>query len=226
MSEVKFRSNVTVELVDHMGDEQSIVRAARVSTLGANAELEEAKGLIKFLMREGHGTPFEAPTLTFRLEVPVFVSRQVVKHRISSINEESGRYKELEPVFYIPSVDRPVKQVGKTGAYTFEGDEDMWVEAHSQIKMLSNRAWTVYESLLATGVAKEVARMVLPVNIYSTMYVTMNLRGWLNFVKLRTSYFGSHPQHEVELVGREVMHELFRQFPSVMDQFMKEQKIV
>lgn len=226
MSEVKFRSNVTVELVDSMGDEQSIVRAARVSTLGTNAELEEAKGLVKFLMREGHGTPFEAPTLTFRLEVPVFVSRQIVKHRISSINEESGRYKELEPVFYVPDGGRPCQQVGKTGDYEFVHDYDAWVSTFGVVRDSSREAWQAYSNLIGAGVAKEVARMVLPVNIYSTMYVTMNLRGWLNFVKLRTSHFGSHPQHEVELVGREVMHELFRQFPSVMDQFMTEQKIV
>ena len=209
-----------------MGDEQSIVRAARVSTLGANAELEEAKGLVKFLMREGHGTPFEAPVLTFRLEVPVFVSRQIVKHRISSINEESGRYKELEPWFYVPDDTRKVKQVGKTGAYEFVEDLELNDFAFGQIVKASRSAWANYGHMLERGVAKEVARMVLPVNIYSTMYVTMNLRGWLNFVKLRTSYFGSHPQHEVELVGREVMGELYRQFPNVMDQFMKEQKIV
>lgn len=226
LTDITCRSDVTVELVDHMGDEQSIVRAARVSTLGSSAEKEEAEGLIRYLVREGHGTPLEAPVLTFRLEVPVFVSRQIVKHRISSINEESGRYKELEPVFYVPSVDRPVKQVGKTGAYIFESDDNAWSEAHSQIKILSNRAWTVYESLLATGVAKEVARMVLPVNIYSTMYVTMNLRSWLNFVKLRTNQFGSHAQYEIALVADEVLAQLATMYPTVMTQFVKEQRIV
>lgn len=226
MTEVTFRSDVTVELVDSMGTEQSIVRRARTSTLGARAEAEEAAGLVRFLMREGHGSPFESPELEFRFEVPVFVSRQIVKHRISEINEESGRYKELEPVFYVPEEDRPVKQVGKTGDYKFVESPALNEYAGDVIADSSYAAWWGYENLLREGVAKEVARMVLPVNIFSTMYVKMNLRGWLNFIKLRTQRYGSHAQYEVALVGEKVRDVLVEKFPVVMDQFEKEQRIV
>lgn len=226
MTEAIFRSDVTVDLVDSMGDEQSIVRRARTSTLGAKAEAEEAAGLVRFLMREGHGSPFESPELEFRFEVPIFVSRQIVKHRISEINEESGRYKELEPVFYRPHGDRPVRQEGKTGEYHFVSDLSLWDDAVTGIETVSWEAWDTYSAMLESGVAKEVARMVLPVNIYSTMYVKMNLRGWLNFIKLRTQRYGSHAQYEVALVGEKVRDVLVEKFPVVMDQFEKEQRIV
>lgn len=225
MSDVTFRSVMTVEVVDSMGDEQSIVRAARVSTLGAQAEATEAAGLVRFLMREGHGTPFESPVLTLRIEAPVFVTRQILKHRIGSINEESGRYRELEPVFYAPGTDRPVVQVGKTGAYEFRNDGPTNQEAWIRIQQSSMDAWDAYQEMLSGGIAKEVARMVLPVNIYSTMYVTMNLRSWLNFVSLRTLRYGSKPQYEIAEVGEKVRDILVDRFPTVMDQFEKESKV-
>ena len=117
----QFRSDATVELIDFMGTEENIVRAARVSTKGSKSKGQSAdEGLIKYLYREAHGVPFESVTLQMYLEFPVFTSRQVVKHRLSSINEESGRYKEMEGVFYMTPPDRPLVQVGKTGAYEFE----------------------------------------------------------------------------------------------------------
>lgn len=225
MTEITFRSDMGVELIDSMGDEQSIVRAARVSTLGTKAEAEEAAGLVRFLMREGHGTPFESPVLTFRFEVPIFVSRQIVKHRISSINEESGRYKELEPTFYVPAEYRAVEQVGKTGDYTFINNPHLNKTAKHLIEHNAIESWNVYEDLIESGVAKEVARTVLPVNIYSTMYMTANLRSWLNFVKLRTSRYGSKPQYEIDLVGERVRDVLVEMFPTVMDQFEKGSKV-
>ncbi|MGO2188213.1 MAG: FAD-dependent thymidylate synthase [Microbacterium gubbeenense] len=226
MTQITLRSDMGVQLIDSMGDEQSIVRAARVSTLGAHAEADEAAGLVRFLMREGHGTPFEAPELQFRFEVPIFISRQIVKHRISSINEESGRYRELEPVFYVPNETRSVVQTGKTGEYRFVPDAAANLLAYDTIADNSMTAWAQYEKMLSQGIAKEVARMVLPVNIYSTMYVKTNLRSWLNFVKLRTTRYGSHAQHEIALVGEQVSDVLIKKFPTVMAQFDIEQKVV
>lgn len=225
MTDVTFRSDMTVELVDSMGDEQSIVRAARVSTLGAQAEATEAAGLVRFLVREQHWTPLESPVMTFRIEAPIFVTRQVLKHRIASINEESGRYRELEPVFYVPSADRPVVQVGKTGDYEFEHDRGLNLAVWDSVKLISRHAWGEYRVLTDEGVAKEAARMVLPLNIYSTMYMTANLRSWLNFVKLRTLRYGSKPQYEIALVGEQVRDVLVEKFPTVMDQFEKESHI-
>ncbi|QRQ79158.1 FAD-dependent thymidylate synthase [Glutamicibacter protophormiae] len=226
MTAPTFRTHMTTELINHMGTEQTIVQTARVSTLGTNTRDAEAQGLIRFLMREGHGTPFESCTLTFRFEVPIFVSRQIVKHRISSINEESGRYKELEPIFYVPDIDRKVVQVGKTGDYKFTPNRFKNWAGRQVIKLASRIGWMAYRVMLKIGIAKEVARMVLPVNIYSTMYVTMNLRAWLNFVKLRSTIGEGHPQHEIALVGDQVADKLTELYPVVMNQFKESQAIV
>ena len=226
MSEVTFRSDVTVELVDSMGDEQSIVRAARVSTLGKKAAKKEAEGLIRFLMREGHSSPFESVVLTFRIEAPIFVTRQIIRHRIASVNEESGRYRELEPVFYLPGGDRPVEQVGKTGDYAFVDNAPLNRLARRVLKYTSRVAWWGYSTLIKAGVSKEVARMCLPVSLYSSMVVTMNLRSWLNFIYLRTQRYGSHAQEEVSYVAEQVRDVLAEKFPTVLDQFEKKQRIV
>lgn len=222
MTEVTFRSDVTAELVQWMGDEQTIVQTARVSTLGTESAASENKGLVKFLYREGHGTPFESNVATFRFEVPVFVSRQIVKHRISSINEESGRYKELEPVFYVPDASRKLGQEGKTGQYNM-----VFLNTNGQIlarhimEEASRLSWDSYESLLHYGVSKEAARMVLPVNIYSTMYMTANLRSWLNFVMLRTPESGSHPQHEIAMLAYQVAEAIKARVPDVWEAFVE-----
>jgi thymidylate synthase (FAD) len=137
-----------------------------------------------------------------------------MRHRMASYNEESGRYKQLEPVFYVPDNIRPLVQVGKTGNYTFEsGSEAQYESAAESIQWTSTKAYHEYERLLKEGIAKEVARMVLPVNIYSSAYVTMNLRGLMNFLSLRTkreyAHHKSHPQREIEMVA-EGMEEAFK----------------
>lgn len=204
MSDIVFRSGMGVTLVDSMGDDTSVVRAARVSTVGAN-EGQGGDRLIAFLMREKHMSPFEHATFTFLVEAPIFTVNQMVRHRIASFNIESGRYKELEPVFYVPDIERPVVQVGKTGAYEFEQDDDAGTFVRTSLRVMSNGAWQVYEQLLAEGVAKEVARMVLPLNIYSSLYVTMNARGLMNFLSLRNEH---HAQFEIRQVAKQ-MEDIF-----------------
>lgn len=205
MTEVQFRSDMGVELVDHMGSDQSVVRAARVSTVGAN-EGQGGDRLIGYLMREKHMSPFEHATFTFLVEAPIFTINQMVRHRIASFNIESGRYKELEPVFYVPDLERPVVQVGKTGAYEFEqGDMALHEKVQTIQQNQSGLAWDAYVQQLKWGVAKEVARMVLPLNIYSSLYVTMNARGLMNFLRLRNEH---HAQYEVRQVARQ-MEDIF-----------------
>lgn len=205
MAEVIFKSDMGVELVDSMGSDASVVRAARVSTVGAN-EGEGGDRLIAFLMREKHMSPFEHATFTFLVEAPIFTINQMVRHRIASFNIESGRYKELEPVFYVPGHDRPVVQVGKTGAYEFEqGDDVQRAMVNVMLMSTAGYAWDAYEQMLAAGIAKEVARMVLPLNIYSSLYVTMNSRGLMNFLSLRNEH---HAQYEVRQVAKQ-MEDIF-----------------
>lgn len=221
MTDITFTDKITVELIEAAGDEQSIVRAARVSTKGSKAEAAEAKGLVKFLVREGHHVPLEHTLLTFRVHAPIFVTRQILKHRAGvSISEESGRYRELEPVFYRPGKERKLKQVGKTGDYNFVRDVDhdtMGAVSDAAFIFSASSAYDCYETMLEAGIAKEVARMVLPVNLYSTMFVSFNLRSALHFVNLRTQRTGSHPQYEIEQVAEQIYDVLKERFPNVVE---------
>lgn len=219
MTDITYTDKITVEEVNISGSEQGIVQAARASTLGAKAEPKEAKGLIRFLVREGHHVPLEHTLLTFRVHAPIFVTRQILKHRAGvSISEESGRYRELEPVFYLPNRARKLEQVGKTGDYNFvESSDDTHAVVDSAVAFSTTATWSCYETMLEAGVAKEVARMVLPVNLYSTMFITFNVRSALHFIGLRTSRKGSHPQHEIERVAEQVRESLARHFPTVLE---------
>jgi thymidylate synthase (FAD) len=202
MTAPQFRSDFTVEVIDHMGDDLSPLRAARVSTKGADSRTtEENDGLRRYLLREGHHVPFEHQVTTFYIEAPIFVTRQLLKHRISSISEESGRYRELDGVFYVPSRLRPVRQVGKTGAYEFVTDSHLTIEVRATVHTASEIAWGHYLDMLADGAAKEVARMVLPVNTYSSMYFTANTRSLFNLFTLRSSWGEGHPQYEIREVA-------------------------
>jgi thymidylate synthase (FAD) len=223
----EFTSDVNVELIDHMGDEGSIVRAARVSTLGSAAEAEESKGLLAYLYNNGHASPFEHCVMTFRVEAPIFVTREMLRHRLSSFNEESGRYRELEGKFYMPDWERPLVQVGKVGAYEFEaGTEQDRADVSAAIEESCKVAWREYQYMLQQGIAREVARMVLPVNTYSTIYYTANLRSILNFLSLRVDWgedatFQSKPQHEIELVAVQIAWHVQKHYPTVFDLFRK-----
>src|SRR5215472_9148020 len=126
LTDIDFRSEMTVELVKHSASDSDVIWAARVSTKGEqsqediNADPERSAGLINFLMRDRHGTPFEHSTMTFYVHAPIFVFREFMRHRTFSYNEESGRYRQLDPVFYVPDADRKLVQSGKPGAYVFE----------------------------------------------------------------------------------------------------------
>lgn len=199
MTEIEFKSKMGVELIDFYGGDSRVVQSARVSTLGANEpEPGEGKGLVKFLLREGHMSPFEHSGFTFRVHAPIFVTRQMLRHRSSQFNEESGRYRELEPVFYVPSAERPVVQVGKTGDYAFQHDIDASLFLSHELKTATSDSWRSYTYMLDRGIAKEVARMVLPVNLFSTMYMTLNARNLMHFLDLRLD---KHAQSEIREVA-------------------------
>lgn len=227
---IDFRSDMTVELIQSMGGDDSVALSARVSTGGGLTTPERDAGLINYLMRDRHGTPFEHNSFTFYVEAPIFVFREFMRHRIASYNEESGRYKELDPVFYVPAQERNLIQVGKTGAYEFvAGTDSQYKTVQSEIYTASKNAYEHYQTMLDAGIAREVARMVLPVNIYSSMYVTMNARGLMNFLSLRTKRDGTHfpsfPQREIEMVA-EKMEELFAEkMPVTYDCFNKNGRV-
>ncbi|MCU1558022.1 MAG: FAD-dependent thymidylate synthase, partial [Microbacteriaceae bacterium] len=226
-AEIEFRSDVTVELVRSSAHDSDVLFAARVSTQGeqtleaaqasedTDAEDKRARGLIIYLMRDRHGSPFEHNSMTFYVQAPIFVFREFMRHRIASYNEESGRYRELNPVFYVPDADRNLVQVGKPGAYDFlPGSAEQIALVEEETRAQSIRAFESYQRMLDAGVAREVARIVLPLNIYSSMYVTLNARSLMNFLSLRTKREGSHfpsfPQREIEMAA-EKMEAFFEQ---------------
>lgn len=142
------------------------------------------RGLINFLMRERHGTPFEHNAFRFHVKAPLFIFREWQRHRWSSFNEWSGRYSQLEGEFYIPEEVRT--QTGKPGAYTFEKLEGLPAEVFKeQLHYTYDVAWQNYLIAIENGVAKELARLLLPLSIYSQMYWTVNARALMNFLSLR-----------------------------------------
>ena len=187
-------------------------------------------GLINYLARERHGSPFEHTSMTFFISAPIFVFREFMRHRIASYNEESGRYRELKPVFYIPNADRNLIQIGKTGAYEFvPGTTEQFNVTVEAMKEAYLVAYKSYTTMLDAGIAREVARAVLPVATYSSMYVTMNARALMNFLSLRTSREGSHfpsyPQREIEMVAEKMEAEFAKLMPLTYQAFEKSGRV-
>ncbi|MEV5890293.1 FAD-dependent thymidylate synthase [Nonomuraea fuscirosea] len=214
-AEVKFRSDMDVELVKSAASDADVLWAARVSTKGESslAEIEadpqRSKGLINFLMRDRHGTPFEHSSMTFYVSAPIFVFREFMRHRTFSYNEESGRYRQLEPVFYVPGPDRKLVQEGKPGKYVFtDGTPEQQELVAETTRESYRRSYRAYLEMIEAGVAREVARTVLPVGLYSSMYATCNARALMNFLSLRVkrddSTFPSFPQREIEMVAEKM----------------------
>lgn len=210
MSDVQFRSSMGVTLVDHMGTDQSVVRAARVSTVGANSG-EGGDKLIGYLIREGHWSPFMHTALTVAVECDIPTARQVFKHTVGVVfNETSGRYRELEPVFHVPASDRPLVQSGRVGHYTFEeGTDYQRVLASEARAQVAEFAWGLYEEQLQAGIAKEVARNVLPLSLYTSFYMTLNVRSLLHFLDLRQHETAQYEIREIADGLEKILAETF-----------------
>lgn len=212
-SRPRFLDDVTVELVKHSASDSDVLWAARVSTAGEqsieeiNKDPERSKGLINFLMRDRHGTPFEHNSMTFLVKAPIFVFREFQRHRVGwSYNEESGRYRELQPDFYVPGPERKLVQEGRPGKYVFvEGSAEQHKIAGEVMETAYRRSYEAYQEMLEAGIAREVARAVLPVGLFSSMYATCNSRSLMHFLSLRTkseqAKVPSFPQREIEMVA-------------------------
>ena len=187
-----------VEVLDHgflaldavLASDLAVVNGARVSFNLASQELgEREEGLINFLMRDRHGSPFEHGYFRFVVKAPIFVVREHHRHRAGhSYNEWSGRYSKMHAEFYVPDFVR--SQVGKPGAYTFEPvDPEVRESARGELERAAGEAFATYERLLEQGVAKEVARTVLPLSMYTKYYWSCNPRSLMHFCSLRNSEF-------------------------------------
>jgi len=224
---ITFRSDFSVDLVRSAGNDDAVLQAMLVSTLNDDLVMDEAakKGRLGFLMKHRHGSPWESNMMTFRVEAPIFVFREWHRHRIGiGINEASGRYTELPPVFYIPGPERPLVQVGKPGAYEYVvGSMEDYGWLCREMMAQAEEQYASYQARLKRGIAKEVARMSLGVNIYSTMYWTCNARSMMAFLSLRTnepdSKFPSKPMKEIEVCARMMEAKFAELFPITYEAF-------
>ena len=208
-----------IELLDSMGSDIDIVNAARTSFDAHETEMTDRNvGLINFLMRERHGTPFEIVEFKFAVKAPIFVFREWHRHRIASINEMSGRYVELEREFYVPARDDIREQKGKPGAYYYERVESdrLAIDVRDRIITCGHFAFDEYEFLLRQGIAKEIARLVLPVNTYSKMAWKTNVRSLLNFLSLRNHL---HAQLEIRRYAEAIEQIVDTVIPVTMQAF-------
>jgi thymidylate synthase (FAD) len=187
-----------VELLESMASDLDVVNAARVSFASYQTEIDQkAIGLINYLMKNRHATPFEHSVFKFRIKAPIFVTREWMRHRWSSFNEMSMRYHVPENIdFYVPLKKNIRKQVGKPGAYTFESinDDKLLEKTVLEIHHCNQHAYNSYKKLIEEGVAKELARMVLPVSQYTEFIWTVNARSLINFISLRND---SNAQFEI-----------------------------
>jgi thymidylate synthase (FAD) len=219
MSEVTFVNTSTVDNIAVMGGDYMVCNSARISFANDGVSrhdiLTEAdRGLIGFLMKNRHGTPFESTVFTFRIETPIFVAREWFRHRIGSFNEMSGRYTVLPMRFYMPNAAR--SQKGKPGAYSFEEETHLTPLVHESLRQVYVRAAYLYDEMLEAGVAKEQARLCLPTAIMTQFYWTVNARSLMNFLSLRLD---KHAMQEIRDAALKVWDEFDAWMPVTANVF-------
>jgi thymidylate synthase (FAD) len=190
-------SDRTVHVLDHgfvrldaaMADDLSVVNAARVSFARRKEEMDDSDvGLVKFLMRDRHGTPFEHNAFRFHVRCPIFVAREWFRHRVGSFNEFSMRYARATDDFYVPEPEDVRTQTGKPGSYSFEPvDEQLAERTREELRAIYESAYDAYTRLTEAGVARELARAALPVGAYTEFFWTVNARALMNFLSLRNA---------------------------------------
>lgn len=211
MSTVSFSQNMGVDLIECSGSDKKIADAARTSTKGLENSQGRVQGLVRALWREGHYSPFEHCHLTIAFHVPLFVRDQIVRHKSMSFNIQSGRYKDFEPVFYLPSDNRPLVQSGKSLDYKREfGDGSELSAARQQLAFAAAAAWSAYTEMRKAGVCAEIARAALPTSVYTGMWVTGSLRSWLHFLDQRLD---EHAQYEVREAASRVADIINNTYP-------------
>ncbi len=172
-----------------MASDLSVVNGARVSFARHKTEMDDSdEGLIRFLMRDRHGTPFEHNAFRFHVRAPLFVAREWFRHRVGSFNEFSMRYAKATDDFYVPAPEDVRSQVGKPGAYSFEPvDPELAERTREELQALYDAAYSTYTRLVEEGVARELARLAMPMGAYTEFYWTVNARSLMNFISLRAA---------------------------------------
>ena len=227
---IEYSSDIYVKLVRSMASDDMVIQAAQVSSKGENNPDTVPERLINALLKDRHdGSPFEHTAFTFFIEAPIFVFREWQRPDIPSFNEMSGRYTELKPKFYSPSVERGVINVGTKMKPVFVNHLEAAMDIQAILNHQSSTAWEHYQYMLNAGIANEVARMALPVNVYSQMYWTVNARSLMNFLSLRVesyhSTFRSYPQYEIDLAARKVERNFQDKMPLTHKAFVQNGRV-
>ncbi len=220
-----------VRLIDYMGDDSSIVQAARVSYGKGTKKLNQDKNLINYLISHRHSTPFEMNEIKFHVKLPIFVARQWIRHRTANVNEYSARYSILDREFYIPK-NKDLKPQSKTNNQGRSGElEEKEMKFYSEIiKKNSKSGFENYSTLLnednegniidekKNGLARELSRMTLPLNSYTQWYWKVDLHNFMNFLSLR---FDTHAQYEIRVYAEIMMDILKKWVPLTHDAFLR-----
>lgn len=221
----KVLSDGWIQLVDYMGGDIDVVNSARISYNKQHREMEKGdEGLINFLMQHRHGTPFEAIEFHFQIKAPLPVVREWQRHRIASYNEVSGRYVELALDSYIPDNGAIRTQVGKAGAYNYEKIEDENVRQHVKQLMQDtyDKCYESYKLLLDFGVAKELARFVLPQGLYTEFRFKTNARSLMNFISLRNA---DNAMYEIREYAKKIEESFSTVAPITCEAFIKNGRV-
>ena len=198
--EIKCLDHGFVRLVDVMGDDSSIVQAARVSYGSGTKTVREDRGLIRYLMRHWHTTPFEMVEFKFHIKLPIFIARQWIRHRTANVNEYSGRYSIMKDDFYVPELEqiRPQSENNKQGRSEEAFEPEKAKQIQDSISKVQEDLYGEYESLLEDNFARELARINLPLSNYTEWYWKIDLHNLFHFLRLRID---SHAQYEIRVFG-------------------------
>jgi len=218
-----------VRLIDWMGDDKRIVEAARISYKSPSKGDEADKKLLEYLWKNKHTSPFEMCKISLNIKMPVFVMRQYVRHRMQNLNEVSARYTQLPNEFYIPKKWRKqdtknrqssVEEKDWNPQLVFDGGEGHMMEGNptDALKHYCNLAYETYEAMIKEGVAREMARMILPINVYTEIYCCWDLKNLLHFIKLRED---NHAQWEIQEYGRAIKSICKELFPWTIETYEK-----
>ena len=213
-----------IRIIDYMGDDSSIVQSARVSYGKGTKKINQDKSLINYLLSHRHSTPFEMNEIKFHIKLPIFIARQWIRHRTANVNEYSARYSILEREFYLPQI----KNIQKQSEINNQGRDEVLDkdEAEGKLKILkenSNKSFDNYDELLnenseETGIARELARMTLPLNTYTQWYWKIDLHNLMHFLSLR---FDPHAQYEIRVYAEIILNIMKKWVPLTYDAFLK-----
>ena len=208
-----------VRLVDYFGGDQRIVQSARVSYGEGTKSVSQDGALIDYLLRHQHTSPFEQVVMTFHVKMPIFVARQWVRHRTGRMNEVSGRYSIMKDEFYVPAEDKvsPQSTDNKQGRATEAFDKETADKIIAQLEKGQKDAYENYSELIDSGLAREIARINLPLSLYTEFYWEMDLHNLFHFLKLRLD---SHAQYEIRVYAQVILEMCRKVAPMATESFI------